>query len=125
MTTSKTKHCSDCNAPFSCNSGGDDSPCWCSALPPLMPADFSQDCRCPACLSQAVAERIQTSIESHSVAEMVSMARPYFDPKRLIEPIDYRIDNDSGNYVFSAWYHLKRGSCCGNGCRHCPYQKPD
>ncbi|MES2853673.1 MAG: DUF5522 domain-containing protein, partial [Bacteroidota bacterium] len=18
-------------------------------------------------------------------------------------------------------FHLKRGNCCGNGCRHCPY----
>ncbi|MEZ0130904.1 DUF5522 domain-containing protein, partial [Flavobacterium sp. LBUM151] len=19
------------------------------------------------------------------------------------------------------WFHLKRGTCCGNNCRHCPY----
>ena len=25
------------------------------------------------------------------------------------------------NLVFTAQYHLKRGSCCGSGCRHCPY----
>ncbi len=25
--------------------------------------------------------------------------------------------------VFTAAYHLKRGSCCGSGCRHCPYEK--
>jgi len=24
--------------------------------------------------------------------------------------------------VFTAAYHLKRGSCCHSGCRHCPYQ---
>ena len=23
--------------------------------------------------------------------------------------------------VFTARYHLRRGYCCGNGCRHCPY----
>ena len=23
--------------------------------------------------------------------------------------------------VFTAAYHLKRGSCCHSGCRHCPY----
>jgi hypothetical protein len=23
--------------------------------------------------------------------------------------------------VFTAAYHLKRGSCCGSNCRHCPY----
>jgi len=26
--------------------------------------------------------------------------------------------------VFTAAYHLKRGYCCGSGCRHCPYDKP-
>jgi hypothetical protein len=24
--------------------------------------------------------------------------------------------------VFTAAYHLKRGFCCGSGCRHCPYR---
>lgn len=23
--------------------------------------------------------------------------------------------------VFTARYHLRRGYCCGSGCRHCPY----
>jgi len=23
--------------------------------------------------------------------------------------------------VFTAQYHLRRGSCCHSGCRHCPY----
>jgi hypothetical protein len=23
--------------------------------------------------------------------------------------------------VFTAAWHLKRGTCCGSGCRHCPY----
>lgn len=33
---------------------------------------------------------------------------------------DYYIEN--GLYVFTEKYHLKRGHCCGSGCRHCPYQ---
>jgi Family of unknown function (DUF5522) len=33
---------------------------------------------------------------------------------------DYYFEN--GLMVFTAAYHLKRGSCCGSGCRHCPYQ---
>ena len=32
---------------------------------------------------------------------------------------DYSIEN--GLLVFTAAYHLKRGFCCGSGCRHCPY----
>ena len=23
--------------------------------------------------------------------------------------------------VFTEQYHLRRGSCCHSGCRHCPY----
>ncbi len=26
-----------------------------------------------------------------------------------------------GRMVFTEKYLLKRGYCCGNGCRHCPY----
>jgi hypothetical protein len=33
---------------------------------------------------------------------------------------DFYLDAD-GNTVFTAAYHLKRGNCCDNGCRHCPY----
>jgi hypothetical protein len=27
--------------------------------------------------------------------------------------------------VFTAAYHLKRGFCCGSGCRHCPYKEKE
>lgn len=37
----------------------------------------------------------------------------------LVENIDFYIEN--GYYVFTEHYHKKRGYCCGNGCRHCPY----
>ena len=29
--------------------------------------------------------------------------------------------NEQGLMVFTKAYHLKRGYCCGNKCRHCPY----
>lgn len=29
--------------------------------------------------------------------------------------------NEEGNVVFTENYHLKKGYCCGNGCKHCPY----
>jgi len=28
---------------------------------------------------------------------------------------------EDGKKVFKRNYHLKRGYCCGSGCRHCPY----
>ncbi len=30
--------------------------------------------------------------------------------------------NEQGFIVFTAHYHLQKGYCCGNGCRHCPYE---
>ena len=27
----------------------------------------------------------------------------------------------NGFLVFTEKYHLRRGYCCQNGCRHCPY----
>jgi hypothetical protein len=29
--------------------------------------------------------------------------------------------NEEGLLVFTREYHLKRGYCCKNGCKHCPY----
>jgi len=39
----------------------------------------------------------------------VAVGNYYFDPDGLM--------------VFTAKYHLRRGYCCGNGCRHCPYEE--
>lgn len=39
----------------------------------------------------------------------------------MLEQEDFYIEN--GQYVFTEKYHLKRGSCCNSGCRHCPYKK--
>ena len=33
---------------------------------------------------------------------------------------DFYLD-ENGNTVFTSAYHLKRGTCCDNDCRHCPY----
>lgn len=33
---------------------------------------------------------------------------------------DYYLEN--GRCVFTAAYLARRGWCCGNGCRHCPYE---
>ncbi|WP_291908096.1 DUF5522 domain-containing protein [Chitinophaga sp. CB10] len=40
--------------------------------------------------------------------------------KSLIEKVDFYY-NGQGYMVFTEKYHLERGYCCGNGCRHCPY----
>ena len=38
----------------------------------------------------------------------------------LIENEDFYWDGPL--MVFTAKYHLKRGYCCGSGCRNCPYE---
>jgi hypothetical protein len=37
----------------------------------------------------------------------------------FVEGEDYYQEGDF--IVFTSLYHLKRGYCCGSGCRHCPY----
>jgi hypothetical protein len=41
------------------------------------------------------------------------------NPQALLETEDYYFEGP--NRVFTAAFHQKRGSCCGSGCRHCPY----
>ena len=40
---------------------------------------------------------------------------------QLIEGEDFYY-NEDGYVVLTEKYHLQKGFCCGNGCRHCPYQ---
>jgi hypothetical protein len=37
-----------------------------------------------------------------------------------LAPEDFYLEG--GTIVFTEAYHLKRGDCCGSGCRHCPYE---
>jgi 2-iminoacetate synthase ThiH len=39
--------------------------------------------------------------------------------KDFIEGIHYYMEGE--RVIFSALFHINRGSCCGNGCRHCPF----
>ena len=34
--------------------------------------------------------------------------------------VHYYLDN--GRVIFTEIFHKERGQCCGNGCRHCPYE---
>lgn len=40
--------------------------------------------------------------------------------KSLREGVDYYL-SENGYVVFTELYHKAKGTCCGNGCRHCPY----
>jgi hypothetical protein len=41
--------------------------------------------------------------------------------ENFVEGVDFYYEN--GLVVLTAHFLLKRGQCCGNDCRHCPYSK--
>ena len=81
-----------------------------------MPITDGQDCRCPACLTVGVQEKINDYLQKNPMPTVVP---EQYRHAKLIEHIDYYIEN--GLYVFTEHYLEKRGYCCKNGCRHCPY----
>ena len=46
--------------------------------------------------------------------------KEFLKPK--LQPKDFYWEN--GSMVMTEEYHKKRGSCCGSGCRHCPFWPP-
>jgi hypothetical protein len=40
--------------------------------------------------------------------------------EKFAEGVDYYFEN--GLMVLTGHFLKKRGYCCGNGCRHCPYE---
>lgn len=112
--------------------------CWCMALPVFtkeIAESFTKagildrvessegiinTCLCSTCFKKVFAEKLNTLLGTLSIKSLIQLAKPYKDEKTFIEYIDYTTEN--GYCVFSAWYHLKRGTCCNNNCRHCPYK---
>jgi hypothetical protein len=41
--------------------------------------------------------------------------------KILVEGEDYYY-NEEGFIVLTEKFHRDKGFCCGNGCKHCPYE---
>ena len=41
------------------------------------------------------------------------------EPKNLDPSYFYE---ENGRIVFTENYHTNRGYCCGNNCRHCPFE---
>jgi hypothetical protein len=119
--TEQTQHCPVCDAEFICRSEQGATPCWCNTYPAVIPVETSPACRCPKCLAILVSETINSRIDACTHQQALQLASEFRDDKPLVENIDYTIE--AGNLVFSRWFHLKRGTCCGNGCRHCPYPK--
>jgi hypothetical protein len=83
-------------------------PCWCAAvqIPDELLARVPPELRNRACICRVCVTNFRRT------------TTPASDLKIL--PGDFYFEPD-GRMVFTAAYHLRRGYCCGNGCRHCPY----
>jgi hypothetical protein len=116
----KTKKCPGCGALFTCRDDQVEA-CWCASLPDLpFPQQREPVCLCESCLMQAIIAQIDGYVAAMHPGKARSENPAAKLPKRkAYEGIDYYIEN--GKYVFTAWFHLKRGHCCESGCRHCPY----
>ena len=76
-------------------------------------------CLCPQCLKQATRAHINQHIDTVRVHDDAPVLTEQQLQKTFIEGLDYTLE--AGSYVFSRWFLLKQGACCGNGCRNCPF----
>jgi len=97
-------------------------PCWCheiivpgQLLNHLAGDQLDPACFCRPCL-ETIAQLARELPDTASVLEELRRRRPAQPPA---DP-EFYLD-EFGHTVFTAAYHLKRGNCCDNGCRHCPY----
>jgi hypothetical protein len=84
-------------------------PCWCAKvkisqeLLDQIPTDLkNKACICKACVEKSLREAYRKQPLPVKAGDF------YFETGGLV--------------VFTEAYHLRRGYCCGSGCRHCPYE---
>jgi len=103
--------CPLCGAPNGCQrctSAAYKGPCWCESvvfpeglLERVPPEAKNRACICRDCVTAFLREKeAQTP--------------------RALAAGDFYLDRQ-GRMVFTERYLSRRGYCCGNGCRHCPY----
>jgi hypothetical protein len=66
-------------------------------------------CLCARCL-QTIASKPDVTWEELAAARV-----------HVITPGEGDSYMENGYVVFTAQFLLRRGYCCGSGCRHCPY----
>jgi hypothetical protein len=110
--------CPQCNTSFSCLPQN----CWCFDLPQIhFLSSESQKCICKACLNAESRNQIAKYIANLTPEKRktIKTLGPVLKP---IEGTDYTITH-TGLWVFTQWYHLRRGYCCESSCVNCMYKK--
>jgi hypothetical protein len=93
-------------------------PCWCQEI--HVPQHI---------LSRMAAERIEHACLCRPCLVTIARLASELDDADTVIAEASRIASTNkayyldagGNTVFTARYHLERGTCCASGCRHCPY----
>lgn len=112
MELTKEKSCAKCSSKIICNTT-DIEQCQCASVPlsnatQLFLSKTYFDCLCKDCLIQ-----INKEVEAAQATTFPTQR------KMMIEGLHYY--KEGSNWVFTEFYHLLRGFCCGSGCRHCVY----
>jgi hypothetical protein len=93
-------------------------PCWCHEItvPNHILSRLAADRLEPACLCRPCLQTVACIAQEHETADAVLA-----EVRRVLSTeSDFYLD-ENGDTVFTARFHLKRGACCSNACRHCPY----
>jgi hypothetical protein len=82
--------------------------CWCAKvqIPEQLIAQVPPELRNQACICRDCVMKYHRNKAGGNAQKIL--------------PGDFYFDN--GLMVFTAAYHQRRGYCCGNSCRHCPYE---
>ena len=113
------QECSICKQNFTCSIESATT-CWCTKYPSILPVDEEKGCLCTACMEVKIKAAIEQYAKEVKEGKRINEAPSFAKAnQKMEEGLDYYIEN--GLLVMSSWFHLKRGKCCGSGCRHCPY----
>lgn len=109
-----------CKTQFACTP---ESACWCKDVPRINIDSQNNCCLCPTCLRRAQAATTNAQPSSLTPKQKAAIIKLGI-PNTLEEGVDFTYEQlgQQATMVFTSWYLLRRGYCCDNGCRNCPYK---
>jgi hypothetical protein len=111
-TISDASVCPLCGQPNDCQLCTMDAykgPCWCAkmTIPSELIEQVPVELKNKACICRECVMGFHRAKSGKAESKIL--------------PVDFYFEN--GLMVLTETYLLRRGYCCGNGCRHCPYAK--